>query len=164
MSVGDPVTTARRAAVSVPCLGPLESAVMEVIWRARAPVTGRTCRERLDYQTRDGEGLSYTTVMVILASPRKMRMLTRVLCVQDSGRPEASAISVPFERATELARLRKISRPMLRLIFHGIIAATLPIPAAASPLATSCATWASAPTTPATSATRPAATRRTGFP
>lgn len=33
-------------------------------------------------------------------------------------------IGVPFEPATEQARLWKISRPMLRLIFHGIIAAT----------------------------------------
>ena len=32
-------------------------------------------------------------------------------------------IGVPFEPATEPARLRKVSRPVLRLIFHGAIAA-----------------------------------------
>ncbi len=32
-------------------------------------------------------------------------------------------IGVPFEPATDQARLRKIFRPMLRLIFHGTIAA-----------------------------------------
>lgn len=37
-------------------------------------------------------------------------------------------IGVPFEPATEQARLRKASGPMLRLIFHGIIAATPPNP------------------------------------
>jgi hypothetical protein len=35
-------------------------------------------------------------------------------------------IGVPFKPATEQARLRKVSRPVLRLIFHGIIAATPP--------------------------------------
>jgi hypothetical protein len=38
-------------------------------------------------------------------------------------------IGIPFEPATEQARLRKVSRPMLRLIFHGTIAATAPSPA-----------------------------------
>jgi hypothetical protein len=37
-------------------------------------------------------------------------------------------IGVPFEPATEQARLRKVSRPILRLIFHGTIAATPPNP------------------------------------
>ena len=37
--------------MSLPGLGPLESAVMEVMWRAREPITGRTCLNRLDYQT-----------------------------------------------------------------------------------------------------------------
>jgi hypothetical protein len=35
-------------------------------------------------------------------------------------------IGVPFEPATEQARLRRVSRPMLRLIFHGTIAAKPP--------------------------------------
>jgi hypothetical protein len=37
-------------------------------------------------------------------------------------------IGVPFEPGTEAARLRKVSRPVLRLIFHGPIAATAPSP------------------------------------
>jgi hypothetical protein len=37
-------------------------------------------------------------------------------------------IGVPFEPATEPARLRKVSRPMLRLIFNGTIAANPPNP------------------------------------
>ena len=37
-------------------------------------------------------------------------------------------IGAPFEPATEPARLRKVSRPILRLIFHGTIAATPPSP------------------------------------
>ena len=76
--------------MSLPGLGPLESAVMDVVWRSRQPITGRTCRERLDYQTRDGEEPSYTTVMVILANLRKKRLLTRALCARD-GRPGAPA-------------------------------------------------------------------------
>ncbi len=37
-------------------------------------------------------------------------------------------IGVPFEPATEQAWLRKVSQPMLRLIFHGTIAAAAPSP------------------------------------
>jgi hypothetical protein len=37
-------------------------------------------------------------------------------------------IGAPFEPATEAARLRKVSRPVLRLIFDGTIAATPPNP------------------------------------
>jgi hypothetical protein len=35
-------------------------------------------------------------------------------------------IGAPFEPAAEQARLRKVSRPILRLIFHGTIAVTAP--------------------------------------
>jgi hypothetical protein len=35
-------------------------------------------------------------------------------------------IGVPFEPATEQARLRKVSRLMLRLIFHGTMTAPSP--------------------------------------
>jgi hypothetical protein len=37
-------------------------------------------------------------------------------------------IGVPFEPAAERARLRRVSRPMLRLVFSGVIAATPPGP------------------------------------
>jgi hypothetical protein len=72
-------------------------------------------------------------------------------------------IGAPFEPATEPARLRKVSRPILRLIFNGTIAATPPNPAAALPSATSSAIWASTPTATATPATRSAGTSREGF-
>jgi Penicillinase repressor len=73
--------------VSVPGLGPLESAVMDVVWRASEPVTGRTCRERLDYHTRDGAEPSYTTVMVILANLRKKHLLARIALCAPGGHP-----------------------------------------------------------------------------
>jgi predicted transcriptional regulator len=73
--------------VSLPGLGPLESAVMDVMWHAGEPITGRTCRERLDYQTRDGEEPAYTTVMAILVNLKKKRMLARAgLPAQDGHR------------------------------------------------------------------------------
>jgi predicted transcriptional regulator len=73
--------------VSLPGLGPLESAVMDVIWRAGEPITGRTCRERLDYQTCDGEEPAYTTVMSILANLRKKQLLARVAPGGPDGHP-----------------------------------------------------------------------------
>src|ERR1017187_10535982 len=60
--------------VSLPGLGPLESAVMDVMWCAREPITGRTCLNRLDYQTCYGEEPSYNAVMLILANLGKKRL------------------------------------------------------------------------------------------
>jgi predicted transcriptional regulator len=77
--------------VSVPGLGPLESAVMDVVWNAGEAVSGRTCRERLDYQTRHGEEPSYTTVMTILANLQKKRLLARVALCDRGGHPGAPA-------------------------------------------------------------------------
>ena len=76
--------------MSLPGLGPLESAVMEVMWRAREPITGRTCLNRLDYQTCYGEEPSYSAVMLILANLGKKRLLTRVTLAQD-GHPGGPA-------------------------------------------------------------------------
>jgi predicted transcriptional regulator len=76
--------------VSLPGLGPLESAVMDVMWRAREPITGRTCLNRLDYQTCYGEAPSYKAVMLILANLGKKRLLTRVTLAQD-GHPGGPA-------------------------------------------------------------------------
>ena len=47
----------------VPGLGPLESAIMTVIWDAGQSLSVRVVRERLDYQAADGEDPAYTTVM-----------------------------------------------------------------------------------------------------
>jgi predicted transcriptional regulator len=64
---------------------------MDVLWRAREPITGRTCLNRLNYQTRDGEEPSYTAVMTIMANLRKKHLLARIaLCVPD-GHPGLSA-------------------------------------------------------------------------
>jgi predicted transcriptional regulator len=62
--------------VSVPGLGPLESE-KGVMWHTREPITGRTCRERLDYHTRDGQQPSHSTIMTILATLRRKHLLAR---------------------------------------------------------------------------------------
>ncbi len=54
------------AAAWVPGLGPLESAIMTVIWDAGQPLSVRVVRERLDYQAADGENSAYTTVMSVM--------------------------------------------------------------------------------------------------
>ena len=80
----------RPVAVSLLGLGPFESAVMDVMWRALEPITGRTCLNRLDYQTCYGEEPSYNAVMLILANLGKKRLLTRVTLAPD-GHPGGPA-------------------------------------------------------------------------
>ena len=60
---------------------------MDVMWRAGEPITGRTCRERLDYQTCDGEEPAYTTVMSVLANLRSKQLLARVAPRGSDGLP-----------------------------------------------------------------------------
>ncbi|MDX6390156.1 MAG: Penicillinase repressor [Streptosporangiaceae bacterium] len=60
---------------------------MDVMWRAREPVTGRTCLNRLNYQTRDGEKPSYTAVMTIMANLRKKHLLARIALYVPGGHP-----------------------------------------------------------------------------
>jgi predicted transcriptional regulator len=50
----------------VPGLGPLESAIMTVIWDADQPLSVQVARERMDYQSTDGEDPAYTTVMTVM--------------------------------------------------------------------------------------------------
>jgi predicted transcriptional regulator len=50
----------------VPGLGPLEPAIMTVIWDAGQSLNVRVVRERLDYQAADGEDPAYTTVMSVM--------------------------------------------------------------------------------------------------
>ena len=45
----------KASADLVPGLGPLESAIMTVIWDAGQSLSVRVVRERLDYQAADGE-------------------------------------------------------------------------------------------------------------
>jgi predicted transcriptional regulator len=51
----------------IPGLGPLESAIMTVIWDADQSLNVRMVRERLDYLASDGENPAYTTVMTVMA-------------------------------------------------------------------------------------------------
>ena len=71
---------------SMPGLGPLESAVMTVVWAAGRPVTVRVCHERLDYRTADGGLAAYTTVSTIMGILARKNLLTRVM-VDDRGIP-----------------------------------------------------------------------------
>ena len=98
--------------MSLPGLGPLESAVMEVMWRAREPITGRTCRARLDYQTRDGEEPSYSTVMVILANLRRKHLLARIVMCAPDGHPGAPAWKY-FPRISREEHLAAVIRETL---------------------------------------------------
>lgn len=60
---------------------------MDVMWHTREPITGRTCRERLDYHTRDGQQPSHSTVMTILANLRKKQLMARVVLCAPDGYP-----------------------------------------------------------------------------
>ena len=57
---------------------------MDVMWRAGEPITGRACRARLGYQTREGQKPSHSAVTTILAGLRKKQLLARVArCAPD---------------------------------------------------------------------------------
>ena len=64
----------------VPGLGPLESAIMTVIWDAGQPLSVRVVRERLDYQAGDGEDPAYTTVMTVMMVLWRKGFLERAKC------------------------------------------------------------------------------------
>jgi predicted transcriptional regulator len=63
--------------VSVPGLGPLESAIMTAMWDAGKPLAVRTCRDRLDYESRDGDP-AYSTVATVMTNLAGKRLLARV--------------------------------------------------------------------------------------
>jgi predicted transcriptional regulator len=62
---------------AIPGLGPLESAIMTVVWETRQPLTVGAVRQRLDYRTHKGEIPEYTTVQTIMAILCGKRLLTR---------------------------------------------------------------------------------------
>jgi predicted transcriptional regulator len=66
-----------RQAVAVPGLGPLESAIMTVLWDAREPLTVRGVRDRLDYCMEDGGDPAYTTVMTVTTILWRKGLLSR---------------------------------------------------------------------------------------
>ena len=56
----------KAVAAWIPGLGPLESAIMTVIWDADQSLSVRVVRERLDYLAADGEDPAYTTLMSVM--------------------------------------------------------------------------------------------------
>jgi predicted transcriptional regulator len=85
---------------------------MDVMWRTREPVTGRTCRARLDYQTRDGEEPSYTAVMTIMANLRKKHLLARIALCAPDGHPGLPAWKY-FPRISREEHLAAVIREAL---------------------------------------------------
>jgi predicted transcriptional regulator len=64
----------------LPGLGPLESAIMTVIWDADQSLSVRVVRERLDYLAADGEEPAYTTVMTVMVILWRKGFLERAKC------------------------------------------------------------------------------------
>jgi predicted transcriptional regulator len=64
----------------VPGLGPLESAIMTVIWDTDQPLRVRVVRERMDYHSADGEDPAYTTVMSVMVILWRKGFLDRAKC------------------------------------------------------------------------------------
>ena len=70
----------KALAAWVPGLGPLESAIMTVIWDADQSLSVRVVRERLDYLAADGEDPAYTTVMSVMVILWRKGFLDRAKC------------------------------------------------------------------------------------
>lgn len=64
----------------IPGLGPLESAIMTVIWDADRSLSVRVVRERLDYLAAHGEEPVYTTVMTVMVILWRKGFLQRAKC------------------------------------------------------------------------------------
>ena len=69
----------------VPGLGPLESAIMAVVWDAGQPLTVRTARDRLDYRSGDGDDPAYTTVAAVMTNLWRKGLLKRARCLGDGN-------------------------------------------------------------------------------
>jgi predicted transcriptional regulator len=85
---------------------------MDVMWHTREPITGRACRERLDYHTRDGQEPSHPAVMVILANLRKKQLLARIALGAPDGHPGAPAWKY-FPRISREEHLAAVIREAL---------------------------------------------------
>ena len=70
----------KTVAAWVPGLGPLESAIMTVIWDTDQSLSVRVLRERMDYQSADGEDPAYTTVMSVMVILWRKGFLDRAKC------------------------------------------------------------------------------------
>jgi predicted transcriptional regulator len=82
----------------IPGLGPLESAIMTVIWDTDQSLSVRVVRERLDYLAAHGEEPVYTTVMTVMVILWRKGFLQRAKCPglrawcrQCHGRPSQRA-------------------------------------------------------------------------
>ncbi len=64
----------------VPGLGPLESAIMTVIWDTDQSLSVPVVRERMDYQSADGEDPAYMTVMSVMVILWRKWFLDRAKC------------------------------------------------------------------------------------
>jgi predicted transcriptional regulator len=62
---------------AVPGLGPLESAIMNVVWEAGEAVTARVVLGRLEYTAHSGTLPSYSTVTTVMTVLRHKGLLTR---------------------------------------------------------------------------------------
>jgi predicted transcriptional regulator len=69
----------------VPGLGPLESAIMTVIWEAGQPLTVRAARDRLDYRSGDGDDPAYTTVAAVMTNLWHKGLLKRARCLGEGN-------------------------------------------------------------------------------
>ena len=76
--------------------GPLESEVMDAVWRAARPVTGREVID--DLNGRRSEFLAYTTVMTVMSRLAEKDALSRRKAgrgyVYEANAPDAAGIAV----------------------------------------------------------------------
>jgi hypothetical protein len=70
----------KAVAAWVPGLGPLESAIMTVIWDADQSLSVRVVRGYLDYLAADAEDPAYTTVMSVMVILWRKGFLDRAKC------------------------------------------------------------------------------------
>ncbi len=94
---------------TVPGLGPLESAIMTVVWDAGQPLTVRAACERLNYRASDGGAPPYTTVMTVMNILWRKALLSRAKDLGE-GHPRAWWYEARVTREDYLAA---IIRPAL---------------------------------------------------
>jgi predicted transcriptional regulator len=88
--------------VTVPGLGPLESAIMTTVWNAGRPLTVGDARDGLDYRTSGGDVPAYTTVMTVLAILWRKGLLARAKNLRE-GHPRAWWYEARITREDHLA-------------------------------------------------------------
>jgi predicted transcriptional regulator len=109
---------------TVPGLGPLESAIMTVIWDAGRPLTVRAACERLDYRVNGGGAPAYTTVVTVMNILWRKALLSRAKDLGE-GNPRAWWYAARVTREDYLAA---IIRPALECapdpaaVMHRVVA------------------------------------------